>query len=291
MTDDEIRRALADKGFLAPAVKDFPPQYRQFASVWFEMAEKFSEIGQRVAIRATSQGHGAADPRAYGTPFFLRTLESYQAAVILCSFGLVTEARMLIRSCFENAFCLAALIKDPNALVKLLGEDDKASKRAQAKFVVASQDRMNSMDAVGKKRLRKFASTVDAQWGKVRQLAIDEIAKSTALADAYLFYRLLSNDSCHPSATSLSRHVVTLPDNHFDYRWGPAPAEMVADTLNIACHAIMSALVAFTELTNDTDGNRETASAVAAYSRVNDEISARMATKARSGAVRTKVKD
>jgi hypothetical protein len=273
MTEDEIRQALQERGFLAPVVlQDFPAQYRQMASGWFEMAESFSRVGQRIAVRAIGQGHGAADPRAYGTVLLLRTLQSYQAAFLLCSMGLATEARMLIRSCFENAFCIAALVKDPAKLVKALEDDDKAAKKAQAKFLVADPTRMVCLDAKAKARLQKFASTVDQQWGKVRQLAIDETAKSTPLREAYLFYRLLSNDSCHPSATSLSRHIIVLPDGHWDYQLGPEPANKLADSLNIACHAIMSALVAFTELVNDADGNREVAAAVAAYSRVNDAV-------------------
>ena len=272
MTDDEYKLALRDCGFLADAVKEFPAMYRQMASGWFDMAENFSEIGQRVVIRAMSEGHGASDPRAYGTALLLRTLQSYQAAIMLCSQGLATEARMLTRSCFENAFCIAALVKDPAKLVTALQDDDKAAKKAQAKFLVEDPARMANLRPEAQKRLQKFASTVDQQWGKVRQLAIDETAKSTALREAYLFYRVLSNDSCHPSASSLSQHIVVMPDGHWDYQMGPAPADRIADTLNMACHAIMSALVAFTELVHDADGNREVAAAVDAYCRVNNAI-------------------
>lgn len=55
MTDDECKQALRDHGFLADVVKDFPAQYRQVAAGCFDMAENFSEIGQRVVIRAMSQ--------------------------------------------------------------------------------------------------------------------------------------------------------------------------------------------------------------------------------------------
>jgi hypothetical protein len=179
---------------------------------------------------------------------------------------------MLSRSCFENAFCIAALTKDPAKLVKALEDDDKAAKKGQGKFIAQETARMENLDKKARARIQKFASTVDQKWGTVRQLAIDEIAKSTPLADAYLFYRLLSNDSCHPSASSLSQHIVAMPDGHWDYQMGPAPADRIADTLNIACHAIMSALVAFTELVHDADGNREVAAAVDAYCRVNNAI-------------------
>lgn len=197
---------------------------------------------------------------------------SYQAAILLCSQGLSTEARMLSRSCFENAFCIAALVKDPAKLIKALEDDDKAAQKAQAKFIAEDPARMVNLDPKAKKRLQKFASTVDQQWGKVRQLAIDETAKSTALREAYLFYRVLSNDSCHPSASSLSQHIVAMTDGHWDYQLGPALADRIADALNIACHAIISALVAFTELVHDADGNREVAVAVDAYCRVNHAI-------------------
>ena len=273
MTDDEVRAALSEQGFLAPVVRqDFPARYRQMASSWFEMAENISGIGQTVAMRAIQQGHGQADPRAYGTALLLRTLQSYQAAILLCSMGLAADARMLIRACFETAFCIAALVDDPVKLIRALEDDDNAAKRALAKFIAADPARMVNLDPNARKRVQKFASTVDQHWGKVRQLAIDETAKSTELRDAYLLYRVLSNDSCHPSATSLSRHIDPLPGDRWDYKLGPEAADRVADTINIACQAIMSALVAFTQLANDIAGNREIAVAVAAYGRINDAI-------------------
>jgi hypothetical protein len=93
MTDDEMRQILSERGFLAPVVQQtFPLQYREMAPAWFGIAENLSQIGQRIAIRAINQNHGAGDARAYGTALFLRTLQSYQGGILLCSMGLATDA-------------------------------------------------------------------------------------------------------------------------------------------------------------------------------------------------------
>jgi hypothetical protein len=137
-----------------------------------------------------------------------------------------------VRACLENAFCIAALVNDPAKLIKALADDDKAAKKAMAKLIVKVPERMANLDQKAKRRLRKHVSTVDQEWGKVQQLAVAEIAQSTELREAYLLYRVLSNDACHPSATSLSRHFEPLPDGQWDYKLGPEGADRVIDTIN-----------------------------------------------------------
>jgi hypothetical protein len=46
MTEHEIRQSIAERGFLSPAVADFPAVYRDVAKGYFDMAEEFSRIGQ-----------------------------------------------------------------------------------------------------------------------------------------------------------------------------------------------------------------------------------------------------
>ena len=52
MTEDEIRQSIAERGFLSPAVAEFPAMYRDMAKGYFDMADEFSRIGQAIAMRA-----------------------------------------------------------------------------------------------------------------------------------------------------------------------------------------------------------------------------------------------
>jgi hypothetical protein len=254
MDISEIRSRFDTEGFLSPVMEEFPATYQSMAPKSFELATNFNLIGQRIAARAPNQitGDGWAY-RMLATLLLFRTLQGYQAAILLIQRGLATEARILIRGCFENAFCVAALARDPAKFIQALEDDDKASKKAQAKIIDWSPTLMVNLDQKSKAELRKFVSTVDKDWGKVRQLAIEETAKGTSLAYAYFHYRMLSNDSAHPSLTSLQHHKG--PGKSFVN--GRASVQRIVETVSLSCGAVASFLDAFTVFVEDTEGKRE----------------------------------
>jgi len=275
MTEDELRQSIAELGFLSPAVADFPAKYRDMAKGYFDMAEEFSRIGQTVAKRsmdAAPDNH--RDPIVMATVLLLRTLQSFQGTIVLCERGMATEARMVLRSCFENSFCLAALADDAPKMMAAFESDEKHTQKALTKFISQSDDRMQHLDAKTRKALRTAASNADQVWGKVKQLAIDDIAKKSAYADSYLAYRVLSADASHPSHRSLDRFFDRKGDEEWDFTLGPQPAEIVADTINLGCLALGETLVAFTEFVGDLEGNRDVARIVSAYGQANDYIRA-----------------
>jgi hypothetical protein len=278
MTEDEIRQSIAERGFLAPAIADFPAMYRDMAKCYFDMAEEFSRIGQGIAMRAMEAApDNHRDPIVMATVLLCRTLQSFQAAVILCERGMATEARMVLRSCFENSFCLAAVVDDAPKLMAAFESDEKHTQKALTKFVAQSEDRMQHLDAKTKKALRTAASNAEQVWGKVKQLAIDEIAKKSAYADSYLMYRTLSADASHPSHRSLDRFFDRKGGDVWDFTLGPQPTEIIADSINMGCLALAGVLVAFTQFVGDTDGNRAVARVLSAYARVNDYIRSQQA--------------
>jgi hypothetical protein len=278
MTDDEIRQSIAEHGFLSPAVADFPAMYRDAAKGYFDMAEEFSRIGQSIAVRAMNAvPDDHRDPIVMATLLLLRTLQSFQAAVVLCERGMATEARMILRSLFENSFCVAALIDDAPKVMAAFESDEKHTQKALAKFVAQSDDRMQHLDAKTKRAIRTAASNADQVWGKVKQLAIDEIAKKSAYSDAYLMFRTLSADASHPSHRSLDRFFDRKGGEVWDFTLGPQPANIVADSINTGCLALAGVLVAFTQFVGDTEGNRDAARVLAAYAKVNDYIRSQQA--------------
>jgi hypothetical protein len=278
MTEDEIRQSIAERGFLAPAIADFPAMYRDMAKGYFDMAEEFSRIGQGIAMRAMDAApDNHRDPIVMATVLLFRTLQSFQAAVILCERGMATEARMVLRSCFENSFCLTALVDDAPKLMAAFESDEKHTQKALTKFVAQSEERMQHLDTKTKKALRTAASNAEQVWGKVKQLAMDDIAKKSAFADSYLMYRALSADASHPSHRSLDRFFDRKGGDVWDFTLGPQPTEIIADSINMGCLALAGVLVAFTQFVGDTDGNRAAAHVLSAYARVNDYIRSQQA--------------
>ena len=278
MTEDEIKQSIAEQGFLSPAIADFPTMYRDMAKDYFDMAEDFNRIGQKIATRAMNTApDDHRDPNVLATLLLLRTLQSFQGGIVLCERGLATEARMVLRSCFENAFCLAAMVADASAIVAAFEADNKHTLKSLAKFIAQSNDRMQNLDSKAKKAIRTTASSADKLWGKVRQLAIDEIAKGSAYADAYLIYRKLSSDASHPSYNSLERFFNRMGGEVWNFTLGPQSTEIIAETVNYGCLALNAVLVAFTQFVDDKEGNREAAHMLATYAKVLDYITAQQA--------------
>jgi hypothetical protein len=275
MTEDELRQSVAERGFLSPAAADFPKMYRDLAKGYFDMAEEFSRVGQTIAMRAMEAApDDHRDPVVLATVLLFRTLQSFQGAIVLCERGMATEGRMVLRSCFENSFCLAALVENAPKLMAAFESDHKHTLKSLAKFIAQSDDRMQHLDPNAKKAVRTRASTADQLWGRVRQLALDEVAKGSAYADSYLMYRKLSADASHPSYSSLERFFDRRGGDVWDFTLGPQPTEILADTINVGCLALAGVLVAFTQFVDDKVGNCDAAHMLTVYARVNDYISA-----------------
>jgi hypothetical protein len=83
-----------------------------------------------------------------------------------------------------------------------------------------------------------------------------KVAALGPLLKEYLSYQRLSDDSAHPSAKSLHRHVLTdTTRSRWAYKWGAGDQGENAATLY---HTILAALpigIGITQMLNDTNGN------------------------------------
>lgn len=65
----------------------------------------------------------------------MRASGSLQGVILLLQRGMIVQGRMLVRSIIEDSFCAAALIREPDKVIKMLRDDAEASRRNQAKFI------------------------------------------------------------------------------------------------------------------------------------------------------------
>jgi hypothetical protein len=101
---------------------------------------------------------------------------------------------------------------------------------------------------------------------------METIAEKAGIGDMYLFYRVLSGDAAHPSVTALNRYVATDQEGQpsRSLKWGPGSDwDGVAETLNYACHGMIAACVAVTELFRDAESNAEVAEHAKVYASLN----------------------
>lgn len=240
LSNDES--TFLDEGFLSTETQDAIPEFRDANADLFNLAEDVNRLLMSIA-------HAAADaaktnlqaPESIAVRLVLRAAGTFQGAVLLAERGLVADARTLVRSCLEDAFALAAIMADPVDFLSKYEEDFNGANKRQLKFVT---DRKLGDKALHKTLMDKYNDTP-----RGNSLSPGALAKDSPLDTQYLMYQRLSNDSAHPSATSLAHHVYTQPDKEgWCYAWKIADVEANAATLQTAIQAVLPIAVGIVEL-------------------------------------------
>lgn len=250
MTTSEFEEEFRDRGFLSVAVTAIIPTIRDLSGELFDLAERASNAFQSLTMRGADKPQTtAADPRVVALLLALRSASACQGAILMAERGMCVEARLLVRSVIENAICLGALHVEPETFMKLLWGDDEASRKAQANLILEH----GLAQSEEKAKLEDLIAKIE----KVRNLSIKDVAALSPYRRLYFGYRVLSNDSCHPSAKSLSRYITSLPDGSgwSGFNVGPSLPEEVDDCLLQLVHAVTAAGVAVTQIIEDNDGN------------------------------------
>ncbi|WP_409312736.1 DUF5677 domain-containing protein, partial [Pseudomonas putida] len=181
----------------------------------------------------------------------LRSLSNFQSVFIHLERGMIVEARILIRCLFENAFCMGALAENPDKFIPLLYKDNVAAKRGQAK---ALRQGNHSLD-------QDIATAVDEILAgeKGRHLNWQEVAEMSSLGHQYLFYKHLSDDAMHYSASSLKRYIISNKETNSwsGYKFGPGKKAEVALAANLSASAALGILIGFLQATKDSSHDKE----------------------------------
>jgi hypothetical protein len=101
-------------------------------------------------------------------------------------------------------------------------------------------------------QLRERLQQLKQQRPNARLINAKNTAKDSVIRPAYLFYSQLSGDAAHPSITALKRHSIKLGENGETVLgldlYPPERGSEVADTVNIACHAVLGTCVAVNQI-------------------------------------------
>ena len=247
----DFPEGFKEEGFLSAGTTNGVASVRAKNADWFKLAEDTNAALMRTAIAATSAVRTTSmAPEAVAVRVLLRSCGTLQGVILLTERGLVAEGRTLARSLIENAFCIAALLADPAVFIKMLKADSDASRRNQGKFVLVEQ-----LIGTGAKR-DKLQATIDAIDKKAEIMSPKKVAAMGPLFRQYLFYQRLSDDSAHPSARSLHRHMLTdASRSGWIYKSGAGQQGENAATLHSAILAAIPIGVCITEMLKDTEGN------------------------------------
>jgi hypothetical protein len=178
--------------------------------------------------------------------------------MVLLKQGFIVEARTLIRCCFENLFWIGGLQATGAEFVKLIKEDEAASRARRGKWLLDWNERKEKrgqpFDAI---KLQNYILDLQEAFPKPKLISPSIVAGSSLVRDAYIFYSQLSSDAAHPSAASLGRYIshnegaLTL---HADPKMRP---EEAAETREFACNALLGVSVGANEICGGTTAGKE----------------------------------
>jgi hypothetical protein len=245
-----MQEEFEEAGFLSRRAKRGVHEIRAANPAWFELAHAMNGVLVATATRAmdATKGHNWSQ-EAVAVRLLLRTLESFQAVILLSERGMVSPARALVRTIVEDSFCAAALLDEPEKVIKMLRDDSDASRRGQAMFI--SEQQLGNEPAM----LAKLEAAIQAMDKKPR-INWKDMAKLTSMLPQYLNYQRLSDGALHTSAASLDLHIARRPDRQgWAYRVGPGEPGDIAATLHRAVLAAMPVGIVVTQIVPDATGN------------------------------------
>jgi len=197
-------------GFFSPEIEAFCNDVRSRGATkqWFDYALDLNRIGFDLLRDAQSDRSDNALFTMHG--LFVRTHQSFQAALVLAERGLVGDARTVLRSGVEGAIAICALAADP-AFVERLIEAHYYNQRKVARLVLSNPEYHSPYGPAELAAMQRVKDEVDAM-EVARKRKLQDInwadAAQKHCRDLYnLLYRSLSSDGTHTTLNSLDRYV------------------------------------------------------------------------------------
>jgi hypothetical protein len=220
---------------------------------WTQLADNIGQIGYEIlgGRPVTITAKGSADPKVLAITLMSRTLSNFRGVFALIDSGLIVEARVLVRCCFENAFWIAGLHADSERFARKMLQDEMRSRRVRGEWVLSTTAELSEEV---EKRLRDQLRMIKEKWPDAKSLSPKDVALSGLLRDGYLTYSQLSADAAHPTVTSLHRHVGRSErDGEKLIEVVPVPKEEeIVKTWDWACNAVLGACVGINEVLGGT---------------------------------------
>jgi hypothetical protein len=107
---------------------------------WVDYAKRLRPVGIAIFggsnVRVTAEE--SADIRVVGLMLLARTLSNLRAALVLVESGLVVQAKVIARCCFENSYWVGALLKEGAKFRESMVHHEMKHKRMRAQTIFSA---------------------------------------------------------------------------------------------------------------------------------------------------------
>ena len=211
--------SFAADGFLSPTMDRFRASLKNIAAckAWFEFAEELNRLGLDMLRDRDVPRHD--NQRLTIAVLFVRAHKSFQSSLLLAERGLISDARVVLRSAVEGAIALNALANDVTLLDTLI-EAHYYNQRKTARLVLDDSIYRAHYSPQQVAEMEATVQDVDARENAVAPRKFrDPNWADVALKhcnDVYqTLYRLLSADGTHTGHTDEEDHwfrrMATIP--------------------------------------------------------------------------------
>lgn len=225
---------------------------------WSALANDLGQLGLDIldgpSVSIGPKGFGEQQPLA--VMLMSRTLLNFKGVFTLVEAGLIVEARVLVRCCYENAFWVAGIATDGAKFIQRMLHEDMRGRQALGELLLSKKP---TLEGDVEDKLRAQLRTIKKQKPNAHGLNPKGVAHDGPLADLYMVYSQLSADAVHPTMTSLNRHTVR----------GDDPTERIIDvvpalqepevlaTIDWACNAMLVVCVGVNQILGGTAAGRK----------------------------------
>ncbi|MGC1779042.1 MAG: DUF5677 domain-containing protein [Xanthobacteraceae bacterium] len=227
---------------------------------WLGFAEKLIVLAYAIFAEAkvdiTEKLFG--EPKILSLALLSRTIGNFKGVISVVKENLIVEARTLTRSCYENLYCMAALIEQGDDFVQVMHLDQMRSFRSQGEILLqdVEPEQIGSSEFVD--QLRAHVQRLKDDWPKAKYLTPQDAAERSVLKRSYTIYKKLSGYAAHPSILALRRHLVKFVENGeqvmgIDVNPPDQKGELL-ETLDLACNAMIGACVATNQILGHLPG-------------------------------------
>jgi hypothetical protein len=203
--------SFATDGFLSPTMDRYRSSLKNIAAYKssFDFADDLNRFGLDMLRDCDVPRHD--NQRLTVAILFVRAHESFQSSLLLAERGLISDARVVLRSAVEGVIALNALANDPAFLDQLV-ELHYYNHRKTARLILNdpvyrtdhSPDQVAQMEATIKDVDAREKAIAPRKFGDPNWIDV----ASKHFKDLYqTLYRLLSADGTHTTINAIHRHV------------------------------------------------------------------------------------
>ncbi len=195
-------------GFLAASLDGVRSHVREKYTAWRDLLLRVNRLA--VASQHSIDIHTDSNVERYSAVLYARTLTTTQASILLLEIGLVSQARILLRSALETLFALGAIAKDQNVVDNLVEGHAAEQKRAARNIELWQHSELKKI-ADAERASGRLQSILNSSG---TALSTFDLAQKAGLEDWYRTVYMVFSWPVHGAGVDLNRHVVVGEDGN-----------------------------------------------------------------------------